>query len=222
MPKPRLSTKRLQVDRANVIIVSVVAVACFVVVFSLVASKTLLDQLSYQNRVIDKKEVAKRELIASADARDKLVEQYKSFVGSESNIIGGFANGTSDRDGDNAKIVLDALPSKYDYPALATSLEKLMLGSNLEISSIGGTDDELNQSAQTGTPTPVDIPFTLSFNGDTDATQDFLGVLQRSIRPIQIQQITFSGSEGRLATTITAKTYYQPEKTFQVKKEVVK
>lgn len=222
MPKLELSSKRIQLDKANVMIVTVVAIACFVTVFSLVASKSFLSQLSYQNKVISKKEDAKKELAASIQARDKLVSQYKLFVGSETNIIGGAASGTTDRDGDNAKIVLDALPSKYDYPALATSLEKLMTASGLTISNIGGTDDEVAQAAAKATPSAVDVPFTLSFSGSSQSTQDFLGVMQRSIRPIQVQQITFSGNDSKLTTAITAKTYYQPEKTFKVNKQVVK
>lgn len=223
MAKLELSTKRVQLDKANVMIVTIVAIACFITVFSLVASKSLLGQLAYQNKVISAKDKANRELTASIQARDTLVSQYKLFVGSETNIIGGSASGTTDRDGDNAKIVLDALPSKYDYPALATSLEKLLVSSGLEISTIGGTDDEVNQSAAaSGTPVATDMPFTLAFSGNAQSTQEFLGVMQRSIRPIQVQQIAFSGADDKLTTTLTAKTYYQSAKTFTVKKQVVK
>lgn len=221
MAKIELSSKRLQISKANLFIVTVVSIACFISIFALTASKTLLSQRSYQAKVIDQKVKAKKQLQANLSARDTLVSQYKSFVGTDSNIIGGSTVGNSDRDGDNAKIVLDALPSKYDYPALATSLEKLMTTSGLTITNIGGTDDELNQSGASGTATPVEVPFTISFDGKPQNTKDFLSVLQRSIRPIQVQQITITGNDTKLSTNITAKTYYQPEKVLTIKKEVV-
>ena len=72
-----------------------------------------------------------------------------------------------------------------------------------------------------GTATPVEVPFTISFDGKPQNTKDFLSVLQRSIRPIQVQQITITGNDTKLSTNITAKTYYQPEKVLTIKKEVV-
>ncbi|MDB5170244.1 MAG: hypothetical protein JWN82_640 [Candidatus Saccharibacteria bacterium] len=223
MAKVELSSKRLQISKANLYMVTVVSIACFVSIFALTASKALLSQRGYQAKVISQKVTAKTQLQANLKARDQLVSQYKLFVGSGTNIIGGSSTGTGDRDGDSAKIILDALPSKYDYPALATSLEKLMTASGLSIGSITGTDDELNQSGtgNSGTPTLVDMPFVIVFDGQSANTQDFLSVLQRSIRPMQVQQITITGSDAKLSTSITAKTYYQPEKSLTIKKEVV-
>lgn len=223
MAKIELSSKRLQISKANLYIVTVVSIACFVSIFALTASKTLLGQRSYQAKVISQKVTAKKQLQSNLEARDRLVSQYKLFVGSSTNAIGGVSEGSSDRDGDNAKIILDALPSKYDYPALATSLEKLLSSSNLTISDISGTDDELNQAAgSTNTPAPVDMPFTIAFEGTPQNASNFLGVLQRSIRPIKVQQVTITGNDAKLSTNIVAKTYYQPEKNLSIKSEVVK
>jgi hypothetical protein len=224
MPKLELSTKRLEISKANLFIVTVVSVACFVSIFALTASRALLSQRNYQAKVISLDVKAKKQLKANLDARDQLVTQYKGFVGSGLNAIGGSVVGTGDRDGDNAKIVLDALPSKYDYPALTSSLEKLMSQSGLTINSITGTDDELNQIGADSSvnPKPVPMPYTVAFSGDSKNTQNFLSVLQRSIRPMKVQQITITGSDSQLATTVTAQTYYQPEKSLTIKKEVVK
>jgi hypothetical protein len=223
MAKIELSSKRLQISKTNLYIVTVVSIACFVSIFALTASKTLLSQRSYQAKVISQKVTAKKQLQANLEARDKLVSQYKLFVGSSTNAIGGVTNGNGDRDGDNAKIILDALPSKYDYPALATSLEKILSSSSLTITDISGTDDELNQSAgSSSAPTPVDMPFTISFDGTPDNANNFFGVLQRSIRPIKIQQVTITGNDAKLSTNIVAKTYYQPEKSLSIKSEVVR
>lgn len=226
MAKIELSSKRVQLSKANMYIVAIVSAACFVSIFSLTASKMLFSQMSYQSKVIDKKEVAKKQLQDNVKARDQLVSAYKLFAKSTtgSNIIGGSLSGQSDRDGDNARIVLDALPSKYDYPALTTSLEKLMSSSNLAINSIAGTDDEAAQAGgeASANPQPVDMPFTVSFDATYTDTEKFFGLLQRSIRPIKVQQITVTGSDNRLSTSITAKTYYQPEKALIIQSEAVK
>lgn len=224
MARSFISSKRLQIDTANSRVVIFVAVAAFVVVFSLVASRTLLSQRSYQSRVIKEKTKALEQLKANNAAADKLVESYKSFVNEPINIISGSANGTGDRDGDNARIVLDALPSKYDFPALATSLEKLLTDPRYTITAITGVDDELNQAqiAQGGSIVPVEIPFQVGVTGNFDAIQSLIQVFQRSIRPISISQLDITGSDELLNVNISAKTYYQPEKTINITTKEVK
>lgn len=219
-----LSSKRVQIDKANVNIVIAVSVAAFVLVFSLIASKSLLAQRSYQAKVIAKKEVANKQLLDNLKAADSLVSSYKQFVSTPNNVIGGNPVGQGDRDGDNAKIVLDALPSKYDFPALATSLEKILTDQNYKITGITGTDDELNQSAlkQSSTPVTVEIPFSVAVSGNYASMQNLLQVFERSIRPFKIQTLSFSGKDQELNATVTALTYYQPEKTLNIRTEVVK
>jgi hypothetical protein len=124
-------TKRSLINKANSTIVIATALAAFVVVFALVAGHSLIGQIAYQNRVIDAKKQALRTLKSDLEARDTLVESYKAFVSDKVNVLGGQADGTGDHDGDNAKLVLDALPSKYDFPALTTSLEKMITDQHL-------------------------------------------------------------------------------------------
>lgn len=224
MANTQVSFKHLQISKANLVIVIVIAAACFTTIFSLTASKVLIQQQSYQAKVIKKKTVARNNLEANLKARDKLVSQYKAFVGTPLNVIGGSSTGSGDRDGDNAKIVLDALPSQYDYPALATSLEKILLANSLTITSITGNDDELNQAnvSASNSPVPVEMPFQFSFEGPTQQTESLFDSLQRSIRPLQVESITISGNDQKLTTSITAKTYFQPAKSLKITSEVVK
>lgn len=218
----QLSIKRLQIDKTNASMVIFLAATSFIFVFSLVASRALLNQRGYQSRVISAKKTALKQLKDNNVAAAQLVTSYKAFVGAPENIISGSSSGTGDRDGDNAKIVLDALPSKYDFPALATSLEKILTDKSYQVSGISGSDDELNQSSQANTQTgPVEIPFQLSISGNVDAIQGFLDVLQRSIRPIKLNDITLGASGNDLTITVTAKTYYQPEKIIRIDSKVI-
>jgi hypothetical protein len=224
MPKMNISTKRMQIDKANLTIVVVAAVAAFITVFSLVACKSLLSQRSYQSRVIHKKELAKDQINANVKAVATLQSAYKQFVESPENVIGGSATGAGDRDGDNAKIVLDALPSQYDFPALTSSLEKLITDKNAKIVSITGIDDEVNQGKTTdGALQPVQIPFDISVQATYVGTKDLIDTFERSIRPFNIDTLSLTAAtDGGIVLDLTAKTYYQPAKTLNVKKEVVK
>ncbi|HET7641376.1 MAG TPA: hypothetical protein VFK47_21885, partial [Ktedonobacteraceae bacterium] len=164
MARTLSATKRSLITDANSKIVIATAVAAFLVVFSLVACKALWSQANYQNRVISAKKKALSQLQSDLNARDSLVASYRSFVGNSTNVLGGNPNGTGDQDGDNAKIVLDALPSKYDFPALTTSLEKMITGQKLTINNITGIDQEVTQQAKqsSATPAPITMPFQIA------------------------------------------------------------
>lgn len=219
-----VSTKRSLISKANSTIVISTSVAAFVVIFSLVAAKTLLGQAAYQNRVISAKKQAVTQLKADLAARDSLVTSYKAFVSTPTNMIGGAPAGTGPQDGDNAKLTLDALPSAYDFPALATTLEKILASQNLQIQSITGTDQELTEgnTAASGSPQPVAMPFQIQVTGSYASIQSLVELFHRSIRPFQIQQMDLSGSQSSMTLALTAQTYYQPEKTFNVHAKVVK
>lgn len=198
--------------------------AAFVLVFAIVAGRALVSQMAYQNRVISAKKSALSQLRADLEARDSLQESYRNFVAENPNVLAGNPDGTGDKDGDNAKIVLDALPSKYDFPALTTSLEKLIISQNLQIMGIGGTDQEAAEAIKEATPTPeaVAMPFQLQVGGSYQSIQSFVDVMLRSIRPFEIMTVEFSGDESSMVANITAQTYYQPEKSLKIKNEVVK
>ncbi len=219
-----LSTKHALLDKTNSTVVVIVSIAIFVTIFSLVATKSLVSQARYQNRVYATKKVARDQLKSDVDVIKKLKPAYNAFVGTQINIIGGNSLGTGPRDGDNAKIILDALPSRYDFPALTTNLDTLVGSQGAHIVSISGTDDEVVQATNTTstTPTPVAMPFQLTVSGDYDRVKNTIGAFEKSIRPIQLQTLTLSGDQTNLTLSLSAQTYYQPAKSLNIGKEVVK
>lgn len=218
-------TKRLAIDKANAQIVAAVAVAAFISIFCLVASRAVFSQNVYQSRVTTAKEKAHKQLLKNIQAFDSLVSHYQTFDSSPSNVIGGTASGTGNNDGSNSKIILDALPPVYDFPALTSSLEKILGDHGLKVTSITGTDDQLNQQKNAASPTPqaVSLPFSFSVSGVSyTSVQQLIASLQSSIRPIVIDNLTISGGASNMTTTITAHTYYQPAKNLTITKKVVK
>lgn len=224
MADKRISSKRLQISKAQTNTITLIAAAVFLTVFSLVSCRALWLQRSYQAKVIGKKKEALRVLEQNQQAVPGLVDAYKTFVSAPTNIIDGNPNGTGEKDGDNARIILDALPSKYDFPALTTSLEKLLTERNFKVDSIKGIDDEVAQSKakESGTPKPVPIPFQIDVQGSYSSVQDLITVFERSIRPFSFDKLNIKGSPDNITLVIDGKTYYQPEKTLDIKLETVK
>lgn len=223
--KPAISTKRLAISKANAQMVAVVAVAAFVTVFCLIASKAVLSQNQYQSRVTSAKEKAHQQLQKNIQTFGNLQTAYKAFDGTATNVIGGTTNGTGDNDGSNSKIILDALPSTYDFPALTSSIEKILSDRGLKVTSITGTDDQLNQQGNSSSPTPqpVAIPFSFTVsNASYASVGQLLASLQQSIRPFQVDTIDVSGGINDMKLTITAHTYYQPAKSVNITKKVIK
>ncbi|HET8709302.1 MAG TPA: type 4a pilus biogenesis protein PilO [Candidatus Saccharimonadales bacterium] len=218
------SIKRNLIDKANSTIVAATAGASFVVIFCLVASVTLIGQFSYQSRVIAANKAARKTLKDDIVAAQSLGNSYKAFTSTTQNVIGGDPNGTGARDGNNAKIVLDALPSKYDYPALVTSMEKILSGQNVTIKSIGGTDDILSQAnpVSSSAPTPQEMPFQLTVTGDYNSVRKVVEAFEKSIRPINVQTLALNSEQNKITMIVTAKTYFQPAKNLNIRTEVVK
>lgn len=229
----RISTKKIAIDKAYATVVAAVAVAAFISVFAMVASKALLDQRSYQAKVIGAKQEALDTLEANIVAADELTGSYGEFTGSTTNILDGNPFGDADRDGDNARIILDALPSKYDFPALTTSIDKLLRGNGFPPTSIVGTDDEASysdsdsgengaSSAPGGGSGVVEMPFSVEVSTGGDRGKRLLRLFERSIRPITINTLEINGNDQRLDFSVSATTYFQPEKAVNVTTEVVR
>jgi len=209
----RTSIKHLQIDKANSLMLIAAAVTTAMVVFSAIAVNAFYKQIKYQNKVIGLRNKANKQLETNIKSVNLLMNSYQAFEGSGESVIG-----TADK---NSKVVLNALPSKYDFPALATSLQGIIAGSGTSTVSITGTDAEATAKQDSATPVPIEIPFTFSAKGNYANIQKLIVDLQRSIRPMQIVMLSFSGSDDILQVDITGKTYYQPEKTLGIQQSVV-
>lgn len=209
----KVSSKHLQIDKANQLILISAAVTTVIVVFSLVAANALIKQMSYQNKVIGLRSKASKQLTDNVKNAATLQTSYDAFENSSESVIG-----TADK---NSKIVLDSLPSKYDFPALATSLEGLITVSGTAVSSINGTDNEAQAAQDSINPQPIDIPFDISARGDFTAAQKLILNMERSIRPFKITALNVSGGGNDLQVKVTATTYYQPEKKLEIEQKVI-
>lgn len=211
--------KHLQVDKAKTMIFVIVAAASVVTVGSLMISRSLWQNTSYMGKVAEKRESARDQLEKNKVAVAALAESYQALVDENPNLLGGVPDGQGERDGNNATLILDALPNKYDFPALASSLEKLLTG--YSINGIEGVDDSIIQQTAEASG-PVDMPFGVEVVTTYDSFKNLIGSFRRSIRPIAISKLELSGTNAALQVSIEAKTFYQPQLGLQITEESVR
>ena len=218
-------TKRVAISKANAQMVAIVGVAAFIVIFCLVAANTIFSQTNYQNRVLGAMNKTKKQLINNIQTYNQLSSAYNKFDKADPNIIGGSASGGGTNGGNNAQIILDALPPTYDFPALTASLEKMLGTGSFKVGSISGTDDEVNQQSNIASPRPqaVSLPFSFTVNNANYASiTQLISTLEKSIRPMQIDTMNLNGSSNNMSLTVSAHTYYQPGKSVNVTQKVIK
>jgi len=210
--KLKISNKHLQIDKANTNILIAASVAVAIVMFTIVATQAMLKQMAYQKLVIDKRSAAASQLTKNVKAANSLNEQFQAWDNAPESLIGNNEK--------NSKIILDALPSKYDFPALATSLEGIIFGSGNK-GTVSGTDNEAQAEQDSSSPNPIEIPLTVAASGNFTSAQKLIQDLERSIRPMKISQITLGGNDTSMQVSVTLTTYYQPEKKLEYKQTVV-
>ena len=225
MAKTQISTRRIAISKSNAQVLAALSVAAFITIFSLVASKTIYSQNQYQGKVVEAKEKALNQLEDNLDAFEQLQKSYNAFNRPDKNVIGGNKVGQGDKDGSNSKLILDALPSQYDFPALASSLEKLLIDKKLKVGALTGTDDELTQQTNISSESPQEVPMPFGFsvnNSNYTAIQDLVETMQRSIRPLAIDTLNVSGDQNDLTLTVTGHSYFQPGRSVNITEKVIK
>lgn len=226
--KTNITSKSFQIDKTQSTMLSVVVVATIITVFCLMSFKALVSQGMYQRRVINARHQSAQQLNKDIGDANTLVNQYNSvFLGNNAqNVIGGTNESNANAsppNGDNGKIVLDALPTTYDFPALLTSLSSLLNNDGLGTQSIGGSDQSSTVSSQPTTqPKPGNIDVTISGTGTYSGTEKLIKDLERSIRPFNITHLTLTGDESSLTASINVTTYYQPATTLNITSQEIK
>ncbi len=218
--KMNVSLKHVQIDKANTVVVAVVAIAAFVLVFTGFAVNALLTQRSYQAKVIEEKETTRDILLENKNAAEELQLAYQQFDQAPVNVIGGMVDGDGQNDGSNTRIVLDALPSSYDFPALMTSIELILSSAGVNISAITGTDEELI-SRELDSAEEVQMPFGFDVSTSYEGVKLLVSDFERSIRPFSLNTIEMSGDDADATLRVTGHTYFKPGIIFELGEKVV-
>lgn len=221
-------SKQLQIDKEQSKMMAIIAIATVITIFSLVSSRVLISQAAYQRRVINARHAAIKQIQANSSNADILINQFNNvFQGNDpTNIIGG--KNTNDPnahppDGDNARIVLDALPTTYDFPALLTSMSNILTNNSIGSPSIGGTDQSTTfDSTPSANPRPSPIDLSITGSGTYENMQSLIKDLERSVRPFNVTRMTLSGNQSNLVLSLNMTTYYQVAKTLNTTSKEIK
>lgn len=209
------SAKHVQINKASTQTFIVVAVAAVVVSMSLVLLNILWGNAKFNSKVHGRQEQARDQLIDNIAAVGPLQESFERLeIGAD--LIQG-----QPEDKKNSEVILDALPSRFDFPELAVSIDNLARQSSVTLTSFRGTD--LGESALTSSPSPFpeQIPFIMDIEGSYQDITVFLSNLENSIRPIKVQSIEMSGIDSKLSISVTAETSYQPAFDLTIQEEGV-
>ncbi len=220
------SKENIKFDKSGSNLYLIIIICVVVTTFSLTSTKALIDQASYQRRVIGARQATVKQLRDNLQAAKSLSDQYSVFNGGTTNVIGG--KNSSDPnvlppDGDNARIVLNALPSNYDFPALISSMAKILADDQIGSPSVGGND----QSAQIDTnprdtTAPIAIPLTVNGTATYQAIRKLVNDLERSTRPYDIISLQLRGSNDNMAFALEMNTYFQPAKKLNLSDKEVR
>lgn len=209
-------TLNLSRDQSRMLITVLAATA--VAVFCLLSTKALLDQAIYNHRVLSAKRQAVKQLQANSGSLDTLKTQYEAFNSTNPNVLGG--RNTADPnavppDGDNTRIVLDGLPTKYDFPALISSVSRILSINGLINPGISGSDQSATMDSSPATnPQPVEIPLTVTGLGSYSGAQNLVRDFERSIRPFDMRGLQLNGSSSSMSISLDLTTYFQPAKSM--------
>lgn len=215
--------KRQQIEVAGRMMFIWVAVAAIAVSFCLATGQYLFTKWDYNNKILGKKYTAAQTLANNVTNAQKLKTEVDNLIANQD-----LASVKTNPDDPNIKSVLDALPTTFDPSALATSLQQVILSrSGVSIESISvppDTDTSATPAASTSAATtgPQEIKFSFVVTGTYDKIKALVIDLERTIRPIRINDMTLNGSDSNLRASFDASTFYQPSQTVKLGTETVK
>ena len=220
-----LIKKREQIKDSNKILLIGVAVGSVIIAVSVVASIFLIKQLLFNQKVIAAKQESASQLEASREQAKELNNNVKKLR-SDRNLQ--LAQSSSSKN--NLDVVLDALPYDGDRISFGSSLQKVLL-TNIGVGQFSiKADDAADDSSGSGTEIALEpigdtktIPFDFEVTGSVDNIINAFRKLDRSIRPIKLTNVEIEASGGgSIKLKVSAVTYYQEKKTFELGEKKVK
>ena len=210
--------KRQQITSANRTMFVWVAGISAVVGIAAVLGVFLFQRLLFNEKVLSKKQDTVSTLVANNSAIDKL-EQNIRVLNTNQSLLDSRAKS----DDKPLQVILDALPADANSSALGASLQNVLLPGpditieSLTVNPVGGDETE------TSTEGAMDFTFSVSVPaGRIDSLRDLLRRLERSIRAIDVTGLTVEMQGSKVSLSVTAKGFYEPAKTIELRNETVK
>ncbi|MBI3983863.1 hypothetical protein HY346_01035 [Candidatus Microgenomates bacterium] len=191
----------------NRLIATLMVVVTLTVSISIVLCRLWLKDISFTNQVIKKKNLANTTLEQNVAALPTLESGFK----------------TLENEGPRASAVLKALPTTPDYAAFSSEVEAMAALAGARLAAVVLQADTVGTAAPTAgqVTAPVEVVYSLNVTGSYPNLQNFLRNLETAKRPIRINKLAISGSEGSVTLEANVTNYYQPLTVIGDEKEVV-
>ena len=223
--------KRAQIASANKQMFIWVAVAAIVVSVCVVLAFNFGQRIIYQFKVNGKLGDTSRTLKDNLATIDTLTTNVNKLNTNQDLNLPNLKSDSSTP----LQVVLDALPTENDQVSLGASLQQNILASSgvtiQQISVTGSsvsaapatttTTTATNDATASNQPTAQPIAFNLILVGNYDNIQKALQNIEKTIRPITINNVNLQGTDNNLQATISATTYYVPKVNYQLGSECV-
>lgn len=212
--------KRQQIKNANKTAFIWIAVASTAVVFCLVTAQFLVRQAIANQKVINEQSHTQTVLAGNLKTYDQLKQSVEKLM-ADPNLQKVKANPS-----DSAyKVVLDALPVTPDGTVLGSSLMQVILPkSGVSISSLTAgieADPNADPAAAASADASTSIRFSFTADSNYGQTLAMLKDLERSIRPINVTELTLQGSDTTLNVQVSGESFYAPQQTVSLGKKAV-
>ncbi len=219
--------KRSQIAKANRTMFIWIAIASVLVGVGAVAGFSLFQRLTYTEKVLSEKQKTVATLKSNKVAIDSLEDDVRA-LDANSDLASIKANQTDQA----IQVILDALPSNANTPALGASLQtKLLSGAgqldSIQLNPVAGVesltspDEEATVDASAEGETANEMVFQFKMTGTEADLRKVLENLEKSIRAIVVTSAAMEYSNGVVSMTVEAKVFYTPETTLELKDKVV-
>lgn len=228
-PNDTALRKRTQISKANRTMFLWIAGASALVGFAVVASIFLAQKLYFNEKVL----LAKNKTVSTLNANNKVVSELQSQVRAL-DANGDLAKVKAADSDQSIQVILDALPSDANSPALGASLQTRLLADipgltliSLQVDPVQGIESLADAGVESGAVegtggTANQITFQFSVSGNQDALLQALTKLERSIRTIDITRLQIENQGAAQVMTIQGRAFYEPAKNVTLYDKVVK
>lgn len=216
--------KRQQISSTNKAMFIWVAVAAGITSIAIVVAISLFQRLVYNEKVLDKKGDTASTLRQNNQNAEKLKEAV--MVRNTDDLLRSLK---ADPEDEPLQVVLDALPSTVNSAALGASLQsrKLLSANGVTLESlivdpVSGFESGSSGEGSSSGSNSITFQFQIS-TGSSNAgkLKDTLDRLERSIRVMNIKEVSVEREGDRLKMTASGEAYYEPARNLDLRKEEV-
>jgi len=227
-PNDTALRKRSQISKANRTMFLWIAIASALVGFVAVVAILLGQKLIFNEKLLMEKAKTQSILKANNEAIEGLQTEVRVLDTNEALI-----KNKAKPDNQALQVILDALPSEANSPALGASLQARLLVNipgliaidSLQVDPVEGIESLDGGAVQDGSSSSGDtaneITFRFSVIGNQDALRQVLTNLQRSIRIIDVTRIQVENRGTDQVMTVEGRAFYEPARVVKLYDKVV-